>query len=71
VLASDVTAHIMTTYESGRLITMCGWCRRVQIDGGWALAPRAALTAIDAEFTISHSICPECVTATESPSHDL
>jgi hypothetical protein len=44
----------------GDLITMCAWCRRVEVDGEWVLAPRAALTAIDTLYTMSHSICPEC-----------
>jgi hypothetical protein len=39
---------------------MCAWCRRVELEGEWLLAPRAALTAIDALFTLSHSICPIC-----------
>jgi hypothetical protein len=44
---------------------MCAWCERVEIDGEWLLAPRAAITAIDAQFTLSHSICPAC--AAERP----
>lgn len=55
-----MTKFILATYEAGDLITMCAWCRRVRVDGEWLLAPRAALTAIDAHFTLSHSICPEC-----------
>lgn len=60
MLADEVTARILGSYEAGDLITMCAWCRRVEIDGAWVLAPRAALTAIDARYTLSHSICPEC-----------
>ena len=67
MLASDVTAHILGTYESGQLITICGWCRRIEIDGEWVLAPRAALAAIDATHTLSHSICPDCVAALDHP----
>ena len=58
--ADEVTRRILATYEAGDLVTMCAWCRRVEIDGEWLLAPRAALTAIDAQFTLSHSICPAC-----------
>jgi hypothetical protein len=58
--ADEVTRRILATYEAGDLVTICAWCRRVEIDDEWLLAPRAALTAIDAEFTLSHSICPEC-----------
>ena len=58
--AGEVTRRILATYEAGDLITMCAWCRRVEIDGEWLLAPRAALTAIDARYTLSHSICPAC-----------
>jgi hypothetical protein len=58
--ADEVTRRILATYEAGDLVTICAWCRRVEIDAEWLLAPRAALTAIDAQFTLSHSICPEC-----------
>jgi hypothetical protein len=58
--ADEVTRRILATYEAGDLVTICAWCRRVEIDDDWLLAPRAALTAIDAQFTLSHSICPEC-----------
>jgi hypothetical protein len=65
VLAVDVTAHILKTYEAGALITACGWCGRIEIDGEWAPAPRAALTAIQASYTLSHSICPDCASAVQ------
>jgi hypothetical protein len=60
LVADDITRRILATYEAGDLVTVCAWCRRVEIDGEWLLAPRAAITAIDAQFTLSHSICPEC-----------
>jgi hypothetical protein len=60
VVAGEVTRQVLAAYEAGDLITMCAWCRRVEIDGEWVLAPRAALTAIDAPYAMSHSICPEC-----------
>jgi hypothetical protein len=63
VVAGEVTRRILATYEAGELITMCAWCRRVEIDGEWVLAPHAALTAIEATYTLSHSICPECALA--------
>jgi hypothetical protein len=58
--ADEVTRRMLATYEAGEMVTMCAWCRRVEIDGDWALAPRAALTAIDTRYALSHSICPEC-----------
>jgi hypothetical protein len=66
VVAGEVTRHILATYEAGDMITMCAWCRRVEIDGEWPLAPRAALTAIDASYVLSHSICPGCAVAAAS-----
>ena len=60
MIADEVTRRILATYEAGDLITMCAWCRRIEIDGEWLLAPRAALTAIDSLHTLSHSICPSC-----------
>jgi hypothetical protein len=61
--AGEVTRRILARYEAGELITMCAWCRRVQIDAEWLPAPPAALTAIDATNTLSHSICPECASS--------
>ena len=60
MVADEVTRQILAAYEGGELITMCAWCRRVEIDGEWLLAPRAALAAIDSRYTLSHSICPAC-----------
>jgi hypothetical protein len=60
VVASEVTKRMLADYEAGDLITICAWCWRVEVDGEWVLAPRAALAAIDARYTLSHSICPDC-----------
>jgi hypothetical protein len=60
MVADEVTRSILAIYEAGDMITMCAWCRRVEIGGEWVPAPKAALTAIDARHTLSHSICPEC-----------
>ena len=38
---------------------MCTWCRPVEIDDEWFLAPRQALSAIQARYTLSHSICEQ------------
>jgi hypothetical protein len=63
MFAGEVWTRILAAYEAGDLIAMCAWCRRVEIDGEWLFAPRAALTAIDAQNTLSHSICPGCAAA--------
>jgi hypothetical protein len=63
MIAGEAMRRILAAYEAGDLITMCAWCRRVDIDGEWTLAPRAALTAIEARYTLSHSICPGCAVA--------
>ena len=55
-----MTRHILAIYEAGDLITICAWCDRVVIGGDWVVAPRAAISAIDSRFTLSHSICPRC-----------
>ena len=60
MVAGEVTRRILATYEAGELITMCAWGRRVELDGDWVLAPPAALAAIEAKYTLSHSICPDC-----------
>jgi hypothetical protein len=60
MVANEVTRSILTTYEVGDLITTCAWCSRVEIEGDWFVAPRTALIAIDAPYTLSHSICPAC-----------
>jgi hypothetical protein len=69
MVADEVTRRILATYQAGDLVTMCAWCRRVQIDGEWRLAPRAALAAIDAEYTLSHSICPACAAVPTADVH--
>jgi hypothetical protein len=58
--SSEVMSHILARYEAGELISTCAWCGRVAIDGEWVFPPHAALTAIDATYALSHSICPEC-----------
>ncbi len=63
MIADEVTRRILATYEAGELITMCAWCRRVELKGEWTQAPKAAITAIDSLYTLSHSICPECSAA--------
>ena len=65
MLASEVTARILAQYEAGELISMCSWCKRIEIEGDWVLAPRAAVTAIQASYTFSHSICPDCTVAVD------
>jgi hypothetical protein len=52
--------RILAAYEAGDLISTCAWCERIELDGEWVVAPRAALSAIDPRFTLSHSICPRC-----------
>ena len=67
MIAGEMMRRILARYEAGEMITMCAWCRRLEIDGEWRLAPRAALTAIDAVYTLSHSICPRCAALTAGP----
>jgi hypothetical protein len=69
--ADEVTRRILATYEAGDMVTMCAWCHRVEIDDEWSLAPRAALTAIDAQFALSHSICPACAASGREPAAQL
>lgn len=55
-------------YEAGELISTCAWCERVELDGEWVLPPRAALSAIDSRFTLTHSICSQCAAVGQSTS---
>jgi hypothetical protein len=66
--AGEATRRIFSIYEAGDLITMCAWCTQVEVDNEWLDAPRAALTAIDALYTLSHSICPRCAQRLSRPS---
>jgi hypothetical protein len=59
MIADDVTRRILARYEAGEVIVACGWCRRVDFDGDWHLAPSAAMAAVD-QFTFTHGICPPC-----------
>ena len=63
--------RILATYEAGDLISTCAWCERVAIGGEWVLAPRAAISAIDSRFTLTHSICPQCAAAGGKSSGQL
>jgi hypothetical protein len=63
----DVASHIWATFEAGELVTSCAWCARVRIDGIWLVPPRAALAAIDAENTLTHSICDDCAQTAARP----
>jgi hypothetical protein len=60
LVPSEVANRIFATYEAGDLITACAWCKRVEIDGEWHLAPHSALAAIEERYTVSHSICQAC-----------
>jgi uncharacterized protein YbbK (DUF523 family) len=68
VEASEVTRRIVAASEAGDLLTSCAWCERVRFDGGWVRVPPAALIAIDAHRSLSHSLCPECAAAFERPT---
>ena len=57
---SDVFARIVAIYEAGGVLPICAWCGRVRIDDTWLTPPPAALAAIDARHTLSHSICDAC-----------
>jgi len=70
MFANEAMRRILTAYEFGELITMCGWCRRVHLDEEWVMAPHAALSAIDARCTLSHSICPSCAAGLTPELHD-
>lgn len=63
VCGGEVTRRMLSAYEAGELITTCAWCTRIEIDGAWLLAPRSALAAIEAYYTLSHSICDPCALA--------
>ena len=57
-----MTKRLVAAFEAGGLVTVCGWCERVAIDGEWVLLPRTARAAVD-PAAVSHSICPECEAA--------
>jgi hypothetical protein len=59
MVADDVARQLFKLHGAGELIISCAWCRRVELDGNWRIAPRAALAAID-EFAFSHGVCPAC-----------
>jgi hypothetical protein len=57
---TDVFSHIVAIAEDGGVVPACAWCGRVRIDDTWLVPPPAALVAIDARNTLSHSICDAC-----------
>ena len=68
---ADVFAHMLETYETGELVSVCAWCNRVEIDGEWVRTNRLALAAVDGRSTLSHSICPECAAKQSPPGSRL
>ena len=68
MFAGETTRRLLARYEAAELITLCGWCLRVELDNAWHLAPRMAFAAIDTRYTISHSICPTCDVAQRRPA---
>lgn len=61
MVESEVSAHILASYEAGVLMRVCAWCERIAIGEDWVFAPRSTLAAIDAAYTMSHTICPDCL----------
>ena len=57
---SEVFSRIVAISEDGGVVPTCAWCGRVRIDDTWVVPPPAALDAIDAHNTLSHSICDAC-----------
>ncbi len=57
---NDVFSHIVAIYDEGGVLPVCAWCHRVRIDDTWVVPPPAALAAIDARHTLSHSVCDVC-----------
>jgi hypothetical protein len=66
---NDVFSRIWAVYNAGDLLTACAWCGRVELDGKWLLAPRAALDAIDEQNVLSHSICDGCAAWQQSTTN--
>ena len=59
---NDIFSRIVAIYDEGGVLPVCAWCGRVRIDGTWIVPPPAALAAIDARHTLSHSVCDVCET---------
>ncbi len=57
---SEIFSRIVAVAEDGGVVPICAWCGRVRIDDTWIVPPPAALDAIDARNTLSHSMCDAC-----------
>lgn len=66
--ANEIFTRIWTAFDNCELVSACAWCGRVRVNGTWIVPPPAALVAIDAPNTLSHSICDECVRAYDAAS---
>jgi hypothetical protein len=64
-------SEIWTLFDRGELVPRCAWCGRVRIAERWAFPPVAALDAIDARLSTSHSICPTCVETVAYPTRSF
>ena len=65
---SQVFARLWAAFDDGEIVTACAWCGRVRLDSDWFPPPPAALAAIDAQLTVSHSICNRCAGALLRPA---
>jgi hypothetical protein len=68
ISTGNVFSRIVEIYEDGGLVPICAWCGRVRIDDTWVEPPAAALDAIDARNTLSHSMCDACASRGVPPA---
>jgi hypothetical protein len=59
--AGNVARSMHAVCEAGDLLTACGWCRWVHLDGTWLRPPRAAMLATEQRFAVTFTICPGCL----------
>ena len=69
-----VTLLEMDQQRDARLISMCGWCKRVAIPGGWSEVEQAVkelgLFIGETLPMISHGMCPDCYAAMDAALED-
>lgn len=62
--ARPTMALVSAPSGAARLLRICSWCKRVDVDGGWEeielALPRLSVFAASTPTAVTHAICADC-----------